>query len=655
MTSVQRFFTQHSRPIVIAMTALVAIGSLANYALHLTGLANWLYGIVGAVGLIPLVIKAIASLKYRVISIELLVSVAIIGAMIIGEYSEAGIVAWLFLLGEAIENATIARTRSAIRELTELAPQRALLLDSPADRAPRQVDVDDIDRDDYVLVKAGSQIPVDGRIVFGSGHIDEASITGEPMPRSASAAGSKSDSKPDSDKVFAGTTLTDGTMVVQASRVGEDTVFGKILTLVEEAQDAKTPAQRFIDRFAKYYTPVVLLTALAVGVATLDVHLAITILVLGCPGALVIGIPVSNVAGIGLGARHGVLAKGAQVLHTLSSADVVVFDKTGTLTTGEPRVRRVLELGDAQSSAAGWRYAASVERESSHPLAAAVLNAAVGEHHAEPGTLPTVEHTQVVAGQGIIAQVEGHRIAVGNDRLMAGEDVRPSAKLSAENLTATLTAWGAEGLTPVLIAVDGRLAIALGVGDTVRQEAAPALTRLRRQGIRELIMLSGDSQSAVSTLGQRLGVDEARGGLLPQDKAAHINSLRSKGHTVAFVGDGINDSPALAAADIGIAMGGGTSSAVDISDVVLLNSDIARLPTARAIARATVANTRENIVIALATVALLVTGLFAGLVTMASGMLVHEASILIVVINALRLLRRNIDGGQVAAARRQIR
>ncbi|MCI1240531.1 MAG: heavy metal translocating P-type ATPase [Bifidobacterium subtile] len=680
MLALQRFFTQHKRTIVIAMSVAIAVALIAHYAftpLIPTLSAAWkitsstLYIAVGVVGLVPLIIKAITSLKFKVVSIELLVSVAVVGALIIGEFSEAGIVTWLFLLGEVIEDATLAKTRSAIKDLTQMAPQTAQRIDSPTDRNPEEVDVDEIDVGDYLLVTTGSQVPVDGQIVFGDAHLDEASVTGEPLPKHKSAS---ADAQEPGDEVFAGTTLTDGTIVVQATKVGEDTVFGKIIELVEEAEDSKTSAQRFIDRFAKYYTPIVLLIALVVGIVTRDVRLAITILVLGCPGALVIGVPVSNVAGIGLGARHGVLAKGAQMLQTLSEVDTVVFDKTGTLTTGHPSVVHAQDFAGAESAGVGsadvrtsgsspvsttevWHLVASAEHESTHPLAQAVVDYAKTERNVSDYTAVTATH--VVAGKGLVATVAGHEVAIGNLALMEAQGIPldatgtpaaadeatdgTSAATSATSATHLAAAWGSQGLSVVYAAVDGTLRLTAAIGDALRDSAAGALRELKDRGIKHLVMLSGDTQETVDAIAAQLGLDEALGAMLPQDKADFIAKLQGSGRKVAFVGDGINDSPALVASDLGIAMGNGTATAVEISDVVLLNSDISKLPVAYGIARATVANTRENIGIAMATVLFLFIGLFAGFIYMASGMFVHEASILVVVVNALRLLHKKIN------------
>lgn len=623
MLSIQRFFNKNKKWLAIGMTTFVVVALISQYLIKFSLLANILYAVVGVVGLIPLVIKAVVSLKYKVISIELLVTVAVTGALIIGEFSEAGIVTWLFILGEVIEEATLSKTRSAIKDLTEMAPQTALRIDDPTDRDPEEVDIDEIDVDDYLLVKTGSQVPVDGTIVFGDGHFDEASVTGEPLAHHKEIGG----------EVFAGTSLTDGTVVVQAAKVGEDTVFGKIIELVEQAEDSKTSAERFIDSFSKYYTPVVLLVSLIVGLITWDVRLAITILVLGCPGALVIGVPVSNVAGIGLGARHGILTKGAQMLTMLSKVDTIVFDKTGTLTSGDPKVAHVKEFGT--DTARDWHLIASAEHESDHPLASAIVTYAEG---LAPQTYAAVEQTHVSAGKGLVATVEGHEVSLGNEELLTQEHIALSQADAA-----TAAEWKQQGLSVVFAAVDGTLALMAAVGDTLRPTTPAALSQLRERGVKHLIMLSGDGQATVDAIGGQLGLDEAHGGMLPQDKADFITRLKAEGHTVAFVGDGINDSPALVASDVGIAMGNGTATAVEISDVVLLNSDIAKLPVAYSVARATVMNTRENIGIALLTVAFLFTGLFLGFIYMASGMFVHEFSILVVVINALRLLRKKVE------------
>ncbi|NLW17051.1 MAG: heavy metal translocating P-type ATPase, partial [Firmicutes bacterium] len=404
--------------------------------------------------------------------------------------------------------------------------------------------------------------------------------------------------------------------------------FGRIIELVEEAQDSKSEAERFIDRFSKYYTPAVLVLGIVVWLFTRNLELAITILVLGCPGALVIGVPVSNVAGIGNGARHGILLKGSEVINDFSRLDTMVFDKTGTLTVGNPAVAEREFYGDNIDEALG--YLASVERESDHPLAKAVL-ADIGET-----TFSPVEETEVTKGGGIVATVNGHRVAVGNVALMEREGITLSEKAKAD-----VVRFEENGNSLVLTAVDGELKVLMGVRDQLRPGVKEDLQRLKRLGVKNLIMLSGDNQGTVDVVSRELGLTEAHGNMLPEDKAAYIKRLiEEEGQIVAFVGDGVNDSPSLALAHIGIAMGSGTDVAIETSDVVLMNSDFGRLPHALGLTIAISRNMRQNIAIAVGTVLVLLAGvLFSDLVNMTIGMLVHEASILAVILNGMRLLR----------------
>ncbi|MDW7678133.1 MAG: heavy metal translocating P-type ATPase, partial [Bacillota bacterium] len=430
--------------------------------------------------------------------------------------------------------------------------------------------------------------------------------------------------------VYAGTILDNGTIQIVADRVGEDTTFGKIIELVEEAQDSKSEAERFIDRFAKYYTPAVLVLGVVVWFISGDLELAITILVLGCPGALVIGVPVSNVAGIGNGARHGVLLKGSEVINDFSRLDTMIFDKTGTLTLGNPSVAEKEYFGNNIEEVLG--YLASIERESDHPLARAVLRE-IGDTSFSP-----VEKTKVVKGGGISAQVNGHRVAVGNAALMEQEHVRFSdqAREAEERFEKS-------GNSLVFTSVDGELKVIMGVRDQIRPGVREDLQKLRKLGVKNLVMLSGDNQGTVDLIGSELGLTEAHGNMLPEDKSAFVKRLIGEGQIVAFVGDGVNDSPSLALAHIGIAMGSGTDVAIETSDVVLMNSDFSRLPHALGLTIATARNMRQNIVIAVGVVLILLSGLlFSEWLNMSIGMLVHEASILVVILNGMRLLRYHV-------------
>lgn len=630
----QSFILCHKPQLTIISGALIAAGLVARFALHSQSAYAAAFIAASVVGVLPILIQAVQALRVRVMSIDVLVSIAVFGAFLIGSWDESAIVTFLFLVGGQIERYTLNQTRSAIGALTDMAPQSAAV--RRADGTFETVPVDDVRVGDIVKVTAGDRIPVDGVVTSGTGLVNESAITGEPIPVDKAEGSSAS----------AGTLLDDGMLTIRADTVGEDTTFGKIIELVENAKDSKSREERFIDRFATYYTPAVLVTAVIVGLVTRRVDLAITMLVLGCPGALVIGVPVSNMAGIGNGARHGVLIKGSEVMHRLSSADTFVFDKTGTITVGMPQVMDVRRYDDsvapAPDDAAGTssapapddatRYLVGVEAQSQHPLAKAIVR------HFDDVPAPQVDEVSVVTGGGIRAVHDGHRILVGSPRFLETEGVElgPTARADAAELES-------HGDSLVAVAIDGRIRLMLGVRDRLRPGTADGIRNLRRLGARNIVVLSGDNQRAVDLMTAGLGLDRAVGGMLPDEKAAYISRLRDEGHRVVFVGDGINDSPSLALADVGIAMGNGTDVAIDTSDVVLADSDFSRLPHAYGLAKRTVRNMRENIAIAVGTVALLLSGLvLTSWLTMAVGMFVHEASVLAVILNGMRLLRYRV-------------
>lgn len=453
-------------------------------------------------------------------------------------------------------------------------------------------------------------MPVDGIVISGDGHVNEASLTGESDPVH----------KRVQDPVSAGTILTSGTLTVVAQQVGEDTTFGKLIELVENAQDGQTHVQRLIDRFSQFYTPLVLVLAIIVGLVSRDLSLAITVLVLGCPGALVIGVPVSTVAGIGTLAKQGIIVKGGNVLENLRKVDTLVFDKTGTLTRGQPQVDKVQNINGDEAE--NWRLLASLEHESNHPLAQAILGAYPAKEF-----LP-VDHSEIIEGRGLVAQIANQEVLVGNERLMTESGVAlDGLALSAHS-------------THVLMAVNRQLRLAISIMDTLRPEVATLLNEFKQAQHYQLVVLSGDHQAVTESVLADLPIDTIRGDLLPADKQALIKKLQATGRQVAFIGDGINDSPALTQADVGIAMGSGTEAAIEIADVVLVRSSLTQLKNALSFAKRTVRNMRQNITIAILTVVLLLIGLVTGYIYMASGMLVHELSILVVILNGMRLIRR---------------
>lgn len=611
----QKHILREKNHITLISGILITIAFISKLGFKNEQIAVWTLIVASILGVAPIGIQAYQALKVKVVSIDVLVTIAVIGAFFIRNFEESAIVTFLFLFGAYLEQRTLNKTRSAIKELTRMAPESALK--QKEDGEFEEVEIDEVEVGDILLVKTGAKVPVDGTVLTGEGHINEASITGESVP-----VGKKKGSK-----VFAGTILENGTIQIVSDRVGEDTTFGKIIELVEEAQDSKSEAERFIDKFSKYYTPVVLLLSIVIWIFSQDIELAITILVLGCPGALVIGVPVSNVAGIGNGARHGVLLKGSEVIGDFSRVDTIVFDKTGTLTVGNPKVADTEFYIDDTSEVLG--YLASVESESDHPLAKSVV-----EYIGNVKTY-TVDKTDVIKGGGIIAQVDGHRVAVGNVSLMKQENVHLDEKARAD-----ISRFEKNGNSLVLTSVDGELKVLMGIRDQIRPGVKEELKKLKKLRVKNLVVLSGDNQGTVDLVANELGLTEAHGHMLPEDKSAYIADLQEKGQIVAFVGDGVNDSPSLALAHIGIAMGSGTDVAIETSDVVLMNSDFSRLPHALGLTKSIARNMRQNIIIAVGVVLILLASVFfSEWMNMSIGMLVHEASILVVILNGMRLLR----------------
>ncbi|GAB1228330.1 heavy metal translocating P-type ATPase [Lactiplantibacillus plantarum] len=611
----QLFLTKHTNQITLVTGILIVLGMLSKYLLQFTLGYQVILAVASIIAVIPIAVRAWSALRNKVFSIELLVSIAVIGAFIIGEFNESAIVTFLFLFGSYLESKTLQKTRTAIKGLTDMSPTTATLV---TDDGTEEVDVDDVDEGDVVLVKTGSQIPVDGIVVEGNGYLNEASITGE----------ARQINKQLKDSVYSGTMVENGYLKIKATQVGDDTTFAKIIELVEEAQDTKSKAEKFIDRFAQYYTPAVLVLAVLVFAFSRDFRLAITVLVLGCPGALVIGAPVSNVAGIGNGAKRGILIKGGEVVDAFAKVDTLVFDKTGTLTEGNTAVTTMhTYTNNADNQLA---LAAAIEGVSDHPLGQAIVSYADQQ---SAGISPVLDDTETVKGQGICAQVGQQEVVIGNQKMLTAHNI----KLNPTQLK-DLNGLQAGGQSTVIMAVDGQVQLIFGIADTIRPGVKDSLAALKAQGIKKLVMLTGDNELTAQAVANELNLDEVHANLLPEEKVEYVKKLKAAGNTVAFIGDGINDSPSIANADIGIAMGSGTDVAIDTSDVVLMQSSFPALVHAHGLAKKTVLNTRENIFIAIATVAFLLIGLIFGYIYMASGMFVHEASILVVIFNAMRLI-----------------
>ena len=608
--------TMHRRWAVPAVAgALIAASWVVDAAAGGHPAGRWLMLAAAVVAGVPVARSAVRAVRLRTVGIDLLVTVAAAGAVAIGNYWEAAAVTTLFAIGHALEDATLARTRSALAELVALAPDVATVV---RDGTQVTVPAREVAVGETVVVKHGARVPVDGVVLTGRAAVDEAAITGESIPAE----------KAEGSTVFAGTVAVDGFVTVRAAGVGADTTLARIVHRVEEAQDAKARTQQFMERFSRWYTPGIIVLALVMGIATRDLELALTLLVIGCPGALVISVPVALVAGIGRAARDGILIKGGEFLETTARVDTVALDKTGTLTTGRPELTDVVARGDwSPDEVLGW--AARAEAGSEHPLARPVVAAALARGLAV-GAVP--DGVRAVPGRGIVATVDGREVVVGTPELAAGAKDQWAEQASAR--------LAEEGRTPLVVALDGAVIGAIGVADGIRPEAAALVAALRGVGVSRVLMLTGDQARVASAVAGRVGIADARAGLLPEDKLDVVRALQAEGRVVAMVGDGVNDAPALALADVGIAMGAaGSAVAVETADIALMTSRLDRIPQAIGLAKRTARVMRQNIAIALVTVALLLAGVLVGGVTMAIGMLVHEASVLVVIANGMRLLR----------------
>ena len=461
---------------------------------------------------------------------------------------------FLFAIGHALEAGTMNKTRAALAELVAVAPDVAVVMrdGDQVEIAAHQVRMGEI-----VLVKNGAKVPVDGQVVSGTGAIDEASITGESIPVE----------KTKSDHVFAGTISRGGFLQVMATGIGADTTLARIIHRVEEAQDANAKTQAFIDRFSKWYTPAVMVLALAAGLISGDVVLGLTLLVIGCPGALVISIPVAIVAGIGRSARNGILIKGGEYLETSAKISAVAVDKTGTLTEGRPVLTDIVVLNPEADRREVLRWAAAAEAGSEHPLARPILDTAREEGVAPEGLPGSV--TPVV-GKGIVADAHGKRVLIGNVPLLEQYGIvnDAGAAVAANKLAAA-------GKTPMIVAVDESVLGVIGVADTIREDAPEMIRRLHASGVQKVVMLTGDTRLVAEAIGEAVGIDEIHASLLPEDKLDAVARLQREGHTVAMVGDGVNDAPALATADIGVAMGAaGSAVAVETADIALMGDNL---------------------------------------------------------------------------------
>lgn len=638
MNSVKRWIEDpklRRQVLTLLSGALIILSLVARYAAGQPVAADGLLAAAAVVAGADIVVRAWANLRNRAFSIELLVSIAFIGALVIGEYWEAAAVTFLFIFGAYLEARTLSKTREVLGQLLDLAPTAAVVI-----RGGQQVEVlaSEVAQDEILLIKPGAKVPVDGQVLDGFSAVDESAITGESIPEEKSR----------DDAVYAGTLNQNGTLKVRATGVGADTTLARIIARVEEAQDEKAPTQRFIERFARWYTPLIIVLSIGAYLITRDIELALTLLVIGCPGALVISTPVSIVAGIGRAAKKGILIKGGEYLENAGKISAVALDKTGTLTEGKPRLIDIEvlqpqpELAGAEELAdsiqGGWdggqrmvlHWAGIAETLSEHPLARPILAEA-----SRYETLPEPQNFQMLTGRGVTAEYQGNRIAVGTLDLMRSLGVAVS--LEAESTLADLKSGGK---TAVLVALNRTAIGILGIADSLRENAAEMVRELKASGVKRVLMLTGDDRRTAEAIARQAGISEVHAELLPEDKLGIIRHLKQEGNIVAMAGDGINDAPALAAADLGIAMGAaGTGIAIETADIALMADDLTKIAQAIALSKSTLRNIRQNVIIALLTVIVLLAGVLLGQVHMAGGMLVHQISVLVVIINGMRLLK----------------
>ncbi|WP_017754093.1 heavy metal translocating P-type ATPase [Calidifontibacillus oryziterrae] len=613
-----KFINKHKNHITFIAAVLIGIGFLSDSI----GYGNMKDGALiaaTAIASIPIFIKAIQALRMKAFSIELLVSIAVIAALYIGEYVESAVVTFLFLFGAYLESRTLEKTRSSLKQLVDMAPLEATVI---RDDHQVVVPIEEVVEGDQVVIRSGGKVPVDGKIISGQAFLNEAAVTGE----------STLASKTTNDIVFSGTIVDSGYVEIVAEKVGDDTTFAKIIELIEEAQETKSKTEKFLDRFANYYTPSVVVLAIIVYILTRNLHLAITFLVVACPGALVIGAPVSTVAGIGNGAKHGVLVKGGEVMDKLSKVDTLVFDKTGTLTKGKPEVTDIKVFTNIDSNEL-LRIVAQAETISEHHLGQTIVK----EAQARNLTFSKIDNGEVIKGNGIRAYIDGRSVVVGNRSLLEADGIEVPVNVGKYALEREMA-----GNTAVFVAIEEKVAGIISIADQIREDAARALAEMRKNGIKKIVMLTGDNKHTAGLVANQLGLDVYYAELLPEDKVDYVKKLKEEGNVVAMAGDGINDAPAIATAHIGLAMGkGGTDVSMETADVVLMADKLMQFSHAYSLSKATILNIKQNTFFAVGIVFILLVGVLMGSVHLASGMFIHEASVLLVILNAMRLIRFN--------------
>jgi len=569
--------------------------------------------------------KALIALRAMTPTIHLLMLIGSVGAMALGLWGEAAVLIFVYSLGDVLESYAVDKARGAIRSLMDLMPKEAMVRRNGCESVCA---VESIGVGEVVIVRPGERVPVDGTVVAGSSYVDQAAVTGEPVPVRC---------EPGSD-VFAGTINQNGSLEIQVTKPASETMLSRIILSVEEAQAQRTSYQRFSDSFGKWYTPVMFVLGLLV--ATVPplffgaewypfIYRGLVVFVVSCSCGLALSVPVAVVGAMANAAKQGTVFKGGVYLETVDKVKVIAFDKTGTLTIGRPAVTDVVTFGNLRGDEL-LDLAGCIESRSSHPLAAAIIRKAK-----ESGTFSArpAENFEEISGRGVFATIDGQACRIGSPRALVEQGVDTSGATEA------ITRLENEGRTVVLVSRDGTLAGLIAISDEIRNGAVEALQRLSCAGVRT-VMLTGDNERSAQAIAHRVGVDEYRAQLLPTDKVDVVRQLREQYGTVAMVGDGINDAPAMAVADVGIAMGAaGTDIAIEAGDIVLMSDDLGKIAYVRELSHRTVSTIRQNIAVSMINVAFMVIAALLGHLGLVTGLLFNEASAVFVILNALRLLK----------------
>lgn len=603
------------------LTGMVGLGVGVSWVSRWTGMAEPLADVaaLAAAGIGGLVIlrRALRAIWERSLNVDVLVTMAVAGAIVLRQYQAGGTVVFIVLFGEWLEEFTLAKSRAAVSRLLEVLSEVALVR---REGREKEVKAEEVLLTDVAIVKPGGRIPVDGTVVAGSGWVNQAAVTGE----------SALVEKGPGSSIFAGTLLDVGALEIKPTRVGGETTVARIHTLVEQANEQKAPIERLADRYASWFIPTVLVVAGAAYLITGEVLRALTVLIVACPCGLILATPTAVFAGIAHAARRGILVRGGAYLEAAGRVKAVVFDKTGTLTYGVPRVISVVPWNGREEGTV-LALAAAAERMSEHPLAAAILARAEEEGVSANG----LAEFAVLKGKGLAGGAEDRKVVIGNRRLLEENGVgipKEALRIAAENEK--------EGRTVVFLGEDGALAAMFAIGDELRPEAAEAVEELREMGIASIAMITGDSRATAQAVAGQAGIQNVLAEILPEEKMAVVRDIQRRGVAVAMAGDGINDAPALAAADLGIAMGvSGSDVAIETAPVALLQDELLRVPEIISLGRAALAIIGQNMIFSLAYNVLAVGFAVEGSLGPIWGAVIHEAGSVAVILNSMRLLR----------------